>query len=237
MPNPAVIGAGPRVQSSDVPVLAGLLADFNPANAVVNAGVVDSLSYGSLSLTQAVGSRKPAYTNTLGGKPLMTFTAGNGTHLAGAASLAAAMDSNDPWTVYYVGQITGLTTAPYALWGISNSSTDYAYNYHQNFMGLGRGPGAVNNTSSGTPGTSVFDCCVNYTGSAYNIWLNGTQVLTSASNTVSPVCNLFCLGAIVISSSIVQPMTGHLGRFLVYGASHTTQRTTISSWLRSFYGI
>ncbi len=240
MPSPGQIAAASRVKSNAFPPSVNLLADFDATTGVTlsttNVTAWTDRASGYV-VSQVVEGRYPTV-DSINGRAALVFD-GTDDNLTGATALAGLIDQSAPYTAYFLGQLSGNLSSPRAMFGASNSGTAYAYHFHQNTDGYGRGSASVTNNGTQTPGTTnPFDYTAVYTGSNISTWVNGVASLSAAANTVAPVCDLFSIGCLIYGGGIQQPWNGLIGRILIYSVAHdSTTRGAISAGLRTLYGL
>ncbi len=222
-----------------LPVTTGLLADWDAsAGVTLGTGVSSWVDRtGTYTLSQATGGAQPSV-STLNGRTALSFD-GVDDVLSGAAGLAAAIDESAPYTVYVVAKLNNNANF-YTMFACSNNSNNYLYHLARNVDGFdlaNRGdPTATSSIGASSLGTTAYDYCAAYTGSAYSTWINGSASVVASANTRAPVCTVTSIGGLMLGSAI-QLFPGLIGRVLVYNGSHTTERATISAFLRAQFGL
>lgn len=228
--------------------VSGLLAWYKSDKGVtLVSGAVDSWadqSGNGHTATAAASTNRPAYSNTINGKTVLTFD-GSSDYLT-ANALATHLNGNDtPFSLLFA--VKPATTTPSTFGNVFSAGSSAGANYYHalsyrsdSYIGVGRRavfPDSVDLSSSPTTyTTNVQVLSMVFSGTTVNVYVNGTAVISAAAlnvGTLGTNLNRIGIGAFV-RNTVVNYFQGDIAELCVYdSALSAANRAAIEFYLKS----
>lgn len=228
----------------------GMLAYFDPVNAITSSGNVTSWpqSGGSIASSPAGSTGQYPTIVTANGRQFVRFASASSQFLRETPSaLAAALGGVTPYTLYCAIGRTDPTSGQNSTicgWAQPSGNNYVAHltlgPLRDQYSRASAGGGATNSITAGAVWTQALCAFASvFTGSSFTSYINNAVIQAAANSQDIGPATIFDIGRYVVASGVVGGyLTGDVGRLLFYQGAHSpTQIERMTMWLRNYYGF